>query len=50
MHNQRPRFHDVIGDVRAGLEASIEIGRGATWPQAAIADPGFSFGWTVGRI
>jgi dihydropteroate synthase len=47
MHNQRGReFHDVIGDIRAGLEASIAIGaRAGLQPDQLIIDPGFGFGW-----
>ena len=49
MHNQRGReFQDVIGDVRAGLEASLAIAREAGLPrEQLIVDPGFGFGWTV---
>lgn len=49
MHNQRGReFHDVIGDIRAGLEASIAIADEAGLPrERLIADPGFGFGWTA---
>jgi dihydropteroate synthase len=49
MHNQRGRqFHEVIADVRAGLEESIAIARSAGLaPEQLIADPGFGFGWTV---
>lgn len=49
MHNQRGReFHDVIGDICAGLEASIDVARQAGLaPEQLIADPGFGFGWTV---
>jgi dihydropteroate synthase len=48
MHNQRGReFHDVIGDIRAGLEASIAIAERAGLPrERLIVDPGFGFGWT----
>lgn len=48
MHNQRGReFHDVIGDIRAGLEASIALAEGASIPRRRlIVDPGFGFGWT----
>ncbi|OGO49579.1 MAG: dihydropteroate synthase [Chloroflexi bacterium RBG_16_68_14] len=48
MHNQREReFHDVIGDIRAGLEASIAIAEEAGLPrERLIVDPGFGFGWT----
>ena len=48
MHNQRGReAGDVIGDIRAGLEASIAIAERAGLPRGRlIADPGFGFGWT----
>jgi dihydropteroate synthase len=48
MHNQRGReFHDVIGDIRAGLEATIAIAEQAGLPrERLIVDPGFGFGWT----
>jgi len=48
MHNQRDReFHDVIGDIRAGLEASLAIAGDAGLPhERLIIDPGFGFGWT----
>jgi dihydropteroate synthase len=48
MHNQRGRdHHDVIGDLRAGLEASIAIAGRAGLPRGRlIADPGFGFGWS----
>ena len=48
MHNQRDRtFHDVIDDVRAGLEASIAIAEEAGLArERLIVDPGFGFGWT----
>lgn len=48
MHNQRGRaFRDVIGDIRAGLEASIAIAQEAGLPrERLIVDPGFGFGWT----
>lgn len=51
MHNQREReFHDVIGDIRAGLEASIAIAQEAGVPrERLIVDPGFGFGWTPGQ-
>jgi dihydropteroate synthase len=51
MHNQRGReFHDVIGDIRSGLEVSIAIARGAGLaPEQLILDPGFGFGWNVGQ-
>jgi dihydropteroate synthase len=47
MHNQRGRdFHDVIGDIRAGLEVSLELATRAGIPrQRLIIDPGFGFGW-----
>ncbi len=49
MHNQRGQaFSDVIGDIRAGLEASIAIAAEAGLPrERLIVDPGFGFGWTV---
>lgn len=51
MHNQRGRpasgGRDVVGDVRAGLEASIAIAEEAGLPRdRLIVDPGFGFGWT----
>ena len=48
MHNQRGRqFHDVIGDIRAGLEASLAIAEEAGLArERLIVDPGFGFGWT----
>ena len=48
MHNQRGReLHDVIGDIRAGLEASTAIAQEARLPRdRLIVDPGFGFGWT----
>ena len=48
MHNQRGRqFHDVIGDVRAGLEISLAIAQKAGLArERLIVDPGFGFGWT----
>jgi len=48
MHNQRGRkFHDVIGDIRAGIEASLEIAFEAGLDrERLIIDPGFGFGWT----
>ena len=47
MHNQRGRdFHDVIGDIRAGLEVSLKLAEQAGIPrQRLIIDPGFGFGW-----
>ncbi len=51
MHNQRDReFHpeddNVIGDIRAGLEASIAIAEEAGLArERLIIDPGFGFGW-----
>jgi dihydropteroate synthase len=49
MHNQRGRqFRDVIGDIRAGFEASFSIAAEAGVPREhLILDPGFGFGWTV---
>lgn len=52
MHNQRGRSasggHDVIGAIRAGLEASIAIAKDAGLPrERLIVDPGFGFGWTT---
>jgi dihydropteroate synthase len=48
MHNQRGReFRDVLGDIRAGLEASVGIAGEAGVPaERLVADPGFGFGWT----
>lgn len=48
MHNQRGRkFKDVVGDVRAGFKATLEIARRAgISPEKIILDPGFGFGWT----
>ncbi|MCH7998192.1 MAG: dihydropteroate synthase [Chloroflexi bacterium] len=48
MHNQREReFHDVIGDVTAGLVESLRIARERGLPDdRVIVDPGFNFGWT----
>ena len=48
MHNQRGReFHDVIGDIRAGLEVSLNLAEKAGVPRRRlIIDPGFGFGWT----
>src|SRR5262249_10707812 len=49
MHNQRgrPTSGDAIADVRAGLEASVEVAREAGVDLARlIFDPGFGFGWT----
>ncbi|MCH8919552.1 MAG: dihydropteroate synthase [Chloroflexi bacterium] len=48
MHNQREReFHDVIGDVTAGLVESLRIARERGLPdERVIVDPGFNFGWT----
>jgi dihydropteroate synthase len=48
MHNQRGRAFggDVIGDIRAGLEASLRVAREAgVDPTRLILDPGFGFGW-----
>ncbi len=48
MHNQRGReFGDVIGDVAAGLQASIAIAEAAGLArERLIVDPGFGFGRT----
>jgi dihydropteroate synthase len=48
MHNQRDReFHDVIGDITAGLVDSLRIARERGLPdERVIVDPGFNFGWT----
>jgi dihydropteroate synthase len=48
MHNQRGRpFHDVIGDIRAGLAVSFALAEAAGVPrERLIIDPGFGFGWT----
>jgi len=48
MHNQRGRdFHDVIGDVTAGLRESLRIARAqGLAEERVIVDPGFNFGWT----
>jgi len=48
MHNQRGReFHDVIGDITAGLVESLCIARERGLPdERVIVDPGFNFGWT----
>ncbi|HXF52275.1 MAG TPA: dihydropteroate synthase [Dehalococcoidia bacterium] len=48
MHNQRGRpFHDVVDDVRAGLEETFAIAREADVRRdRLIIDPGFGFGWT----
>ncbi len=48
MHNQRDReFHDVIGDITAGLVESLRIARQRGLPDdRVIVDPGFNFGWT----
>ncbi|MDA0270968.1 MAG: dihydropteroate synthase, partial [Chloroflexi bacterium] len=48
MHNQRDRTFggDVIADVRAGLERSIEAATAAGIARdRLIIDPGFGFGW-----
>lgn len=49
MHNQRNRpFHDVIGDITTGFEASLALADAAGVPRAnLVLDPGFGFGWTV---
>ncbi len=47
MHNQRGLpSRDVIGDIHAGLEASITIAEDAGLArERLIVDPGFGFGW-----
>lgn len=47
MHNQRGRkFHDVIGDIRAGFDASLCLAADVGIPrERIILDPGFGFGW-----
>ncbi|MPZ50534.1 MAG: dihydropteroate synthase [Dehalococcoidia bacterium] len=49
MHNQRNReFHDVIGDIKAGLDESLALAHDAEVdPAQLIIDPGFGFGWTM---
>jgi len=49
MHNQRNRpFTDVIGDIRAGLEAGLAIAEAAGVARTrTLIDPGFGFGWQV---
>jgi len=49
MHNQRGRdFHDVIGDIKNGLNESLALAEDAgIQRQQLIIDPGFGFGWTV---
>jgi len=51
MHNQRGRdFHDTIGDLRAGFEATLAIARDAGLArEQVILDPGFGFGWSVAQ-
>lgn len=48
MHNQRERpFHDVVGDIAAGWEATLSIATDAGVDAGkVILDPGFGFGWT----
>ena len=47
VHNQRNRpLRDVIGDVRAGFRASLDIAAAAgIEPHRVLLDPGFGFGW-----
>jgi dihydropteroate synthase len=47
MHNQRGReFHDVVGDLLAGLRESLRTAREAgVAEERIIIDPGFGFGW-----
>ncbi len=49
MHNERGRpFHDVIDDIREGLETSIALAKAAgVTRERLIVDPGFGFGWSV---
>ncbi len=49
MHNERGRpFRDVIGDIREGLEKSIELAKAAGVARdRLIVDPGFGFGWSA---
>ncbi len=49
MHNQRGRpFHDVITDIREGLETSVALAEAAGVPrERLIVDPGFGFGWSA---
>jgi dihydropteroate synthase len=49
MHNQRGRdFHETIGDIRDGFEATLAIAREAGVDTGQlILDPGFGFGWAV---
>ncbi len=53
MHNQRniderDSQHDVIGDIRAGFQASLVIAeRAGIAPERVIVDPGFGFGWRL---
>ena len=51
MHNQRERpFHDVIGDIRAGLAESVAVAaKAGVRRDRLIVDPGFGFGWTVAQ-
>lgn len=48
MHNQRGRqFHDVVGDIRSGFEATLALcAKHAIPGDRLILDPGFGFGWT----
>ena len=48
MHNQRGRaFHDVIGDIRAGFDATLCLcAQAGIARERIILDPGFGFGWT----
>jgi dihydropteroate synthase len=49
MHNQRGReFHDVVADIMAGWNASLDIAAAAAIDHSQlIVDPGFGFGWEV---
>ena len=50
MHNQRGRTtKDVIGDIAAGLRASLCLADGGIPAGRIVLDPGFGFGWTPER-
>ena len=51
MHNQRNRpYHDVIADVRGGIQAAVAAAEAAGVARTRlIADPGFGFGWAVAQ-
>ena len=48
MHNQRGRaFHDVVDDIREGVDATLEVARCAGIALGRVVlDPGFGFGWS----